>query len=118
MDDLSNLLFRPTLDEPAGEWLEKNIYLSREVSPNNPGKLDLSRQPWMRGILEAVVNPRVREINLLMGAQNGKSLCLQLSWMLLAMFYPSPCLISLADDDLTNRFVKQRLLPLILSMTA
>lgn len=115
MNDLSNLLFRPTLDEPAGEWLEKNIYLSREVSPNNPGKLDLSRQPWMRGILEAVVNPRVREINLLMGAQNGKSLCLQLSWMLLAMFYPSPCLISLADDDLTNRFVKQRLLPLILS---
>lgn len=118
MKDFSNLLFRPTLDIAASKWLEENIYLSREVSPNQPGKLDLSRQPWMAAILDAVVNPKVREISLLMGAQNGKSLCLQLSWMLLSMFYPSPCLISLADDDLTSRFVKQRLVPLILSNPA
>lgn len=69
----------------------------------------------MKDILQAVVNPKIREINLLCGAQSGKSLCLQLSWMLLAMFYPAPCLISLADDDLTSRFVKQRLVPLIMS---
>lgn len=48
MSDLSHLLFRPTLDQSAADWLENHIYLPREVSPNAPGRLDLSRQHWMR----------------------------------------------------------------------
>lgn len=43
MSDLSHLLYRPTLDIPASDWLEQHIYLPREVSPNAAGRLDLSR---------------------------------------------------------------------------
>lgn len=39
----------PTL-KPAdpSKYLEETIYLSDEVSPNKPGYLDLSGQPWAR----------------------------------------------------------------------
>lgn len=109
----AHLLFREVLTEHPADWLERHIYLSREVSPNAPGMLSLRSQPWAREILRAIDDPRTREIELVMGAQTGKTTLLLLTWMLFARFYPSPCLIGLSNDELANRIAKQRLLPLI-----
>lgn len=76
--NLSHLLFKETLDIPAADWLEQNIYFDTNVSPNSPGNLDLSRQPWAKEILESAMDPRNEDINLVMGAQTGKTTLLQL----------------------------------------
>lgn len=41
------------------KYLEETIYLSDEVSPNKPGYLDLSGQPWARQILNSVLDPSI-----------------------------------------------------------
>ena len=115
IEDYSNLLFNETLDEPVVDWLEKNVYLSREVSPNAAGNLSLKNQPWMKQILESILDPRIQEINLVFGAQTGKTLILLLAYLLLSRFQPNPCLIGLSTDPLADRLVKQRLLPLLKS---
>lgn len=113
IDDLSYLLYKDVLDIPAGEWLEQNIYMNKEVSPNAPGQLTLERQPWMRQILDSCMDPRTRQVELVMGAQTGKTTLLLLIWMLYAKFDPQPCVIALSTDPLAERIVKRRLLPLI-----
>lgn len=113
--NFENLLFNETLDEAPADWLQQNIYFSREVSPNAAGNLNLSNQPWMNEILDCVIDPRVQEINLVFGAQTGKTTILLLAWLLLSRFNPSPCLIGLSTDPLADRLVKRRLLPLLKS---
>ena len=53
----------------AAEWVQDNIYLNAEVSPNKPGKLNLTRQPWMKEILQAFLDPSITELYMCMGAQ-------------------------------------------------
>lgn len=113
MNNYSSLLYKDTLDTTAATWLQENVYMPREVSPNAPGNLNLTQQPWMYDILESIIDPRVKEVNLVMGAQTGKTTILLLSWLLLSKFYPAPCIIGLSTDPLADRLVKRRLLPLI-----
>lgn len=113
MSDFSNLLFKETLDIPAADWLEKNIYFDANVSPNAPGQLDLSRQPWAREILDTFMDPRIDDINLVFGAQSGKTTLLLLCYLLKARFEPQPTLIALSTDPLCDRLVKRRLIPLL-----
>ena len=114
----SHLLYRDVLDIPADEWLERYVYLSREVSPNAPGNLSLAGQPWAREILRTIASPYSREVELVMGAQTGKTTILLLAWLLFARFQPQPCLIGLSTDPLADRLVKRRLMPLIQSNPA
>ena len=113
LTDFSHLLYKETLDIPAADWLESNIYFDSNVSPNAPGNLDLTRQPWAREILDAAMVPRNNEIDLVFGAQTGKTTILQLIWLLKARFEPSPAIIALSTDPLADRLVKRRLLPLL-----
>lgn len=111
--DFSHLLYKETLDIPAADWLEQNIYFDNNVSPNSPGNLDLSRQPWAKEILDSAMDPRINELNLVMGAQTGKTTLLMLIWLLKAKFDPSPALIALSTDPLCDRLIKRRLIPLL-----
>jgi phage terminase large subunit GpA-like protein len=111
--DFSHLLYKETLDIPAADWLEQNIYFDNNVSPNSPGNLDLSRQPWAKEILDSAMDPRTNELNLVMGAQTGKTTLLMLIWLLKAKFDPSPALIALSTDPLCDRLIKRRLIPLL-----
>lgn len=113
LTDFSHLLYKETLDIPAADWLENNIYFDANVSPNSPGNLDLSRQPWAKEILDAAMDPRNNELNLVMGAQTGKTTLLMLIWLLKAKFDPSPALIALSTDPLCDRLIKRRLIPLL-----
>lgn len=113
LTNYSSLLYKETLDIPAADWLCQNVYFDSSVSPNSPGNLDLSRQPWSHEILEAAMDPRNNEINLVMGAQTGKTTLLMLIWLLKARFEPSPTIIALSTDPLADRLVKRRLIPLL-----
>lgn len=115
MKDFSSLLYNPVLNEHPVDWLESHIYLPRETSPNQPGMISLRRQPWAREILEAVMDPRINEIDLVCGAQLGKSTLLMLAWLLWAQFEPGPCLLGMSTDDLAERFVKDRMYPLLMN---
>ena len=111
-DDFISLLERDICDDPI-EWLEENIYLDNVVSPNAPGQLTLSGQPWAHQILRDVMDPSIQHITLCTGAQTGKSLLMQLAYLLLCKFNPQPAIIAFPDDSLAERFVKSRLKPLI-----
>lgn len=110
--DFSSLLVRDVCDDPV-EWLQANVYLDSIVSPNAPGQLSLVHQPWARKIIEDVLNPDIQHITLCTGAQTGKSLLMQLAYLLLCKFSPQPSIIAFPDDGLAERFVKTRLKPLI-----
>lgn len=107
-----DLLTRPVTNDPVA-WLEQNIYLDNYVSANSPGQLSLARQPWAHQIIRDIYNPAVKHVTMAMGAQTGKSLLVQLAYMLLCWFQPQPSIIAFPDDDLAARFVKGRLKPLI-----
>lgn len=113
LTDFSYLLYKETLDISPSTWLEEHVYFDRSVSPNAPGNLDLSRQPWAREILEAAMDPRTNEINLVFGAQTAKTTILMLIYLLKTRFEPQPTIIALSSDPLADRLVKRRLLPLL-----
>lgn len=103
-------LITPTCDD-AVAWLEGNLTLPREVSPNSPGQLSLARQPWMHEILRAFLNPGLTHLTLVMGTQTGKSTLMLLGSALLSVFDPLPLIWALPDDDLADEAVEKKLLP-------
>lgn len=85
----TNLLVKKNLMPTNGaDWLEQNITLPPEVSPNNAGQLSLARQPWAREILNNVLDPATNKITLSFGAQTGKTTLLFLAYLLLLEFAP------------------------------
>lgn len=66
-DDFLNLLSRDVCDDPV-QWLQDNIYLDSIVSPNSPGPLSLSGQPWADQIIRDVADPSISHITLCTGA--------------------------------------------------
>lgn len=113
MTDLSSLLYKETLNIPAADWLEQHIYFDSNVSPNAPGNLDLSSQPWAREILDNAMDPRINDIKLVFGSQTGKTTILMLVYLLKTRFEPQPSIIALSTDPLADRLVKRRLIPLL-----
>ena len=103
-------LITPTCSDPVA-WLESNITLPPEVSPNSPGRLSLARQPWMHEILRTFLDPGVSHLSLVMGTQTGKSTLMLLGAALLATFDPLPLIWALPDDDLADEAIEKKLLP-------
>lgn len=114
MNNFAQLLSKPTLGTmSARAWLENNITLPVEVSPNNPGKLSFDAQPWAGQILQDAVDPAVHKITLCFGTQTGKTNILFSAYCLLAKFRPQPAIVALPNDSLADRVTKSRLLPLL-----
>lgn len=76
-----------------------------------PGAVDLSRQPWMRQILEDVLNPGVEHIHLVMGTQTGKTTTCMLAAALLHEFDPLPIFWALPSSSLADRHARARMFP-------
>lgn len=62
-------------------WAEANLEFSSRVSPL-PGKYSTASTPYVRAVLEAVANPRVRHITLCWSAQSSKT-----TTALIAIYY-------------------------------
>lgn len=103
----------PPLCEDPVAWLQSNLSMPLEVSPNNPGPLSLTAQPWMAEPLRAWLDPAVTHLHLVMGTQTGKTTLLLLGTTLLSLFDPLPLIWALPNDELAEEIVKRRLIPLM-----
>lgn len=103
------------LDKPPGiiEWCEKNIYLRAGGPTPKPGQLDLSYTPYSKEILEALADPRVRQVVLCWGAQTGKTTAL-MAWLAYRIANdPAPMLFVLPTESLARNFSQTRLKPML-----
>ena len=91
----------------APEWCERELRLPAESGPN-PGRFDLSRFPYMRGILEAADDPETEELIMVGATQWGKTTTLQAIVASNAKLRPSPVMICAPDmlalKKLRNKF--------------
>lgn len=93
------------------QWAEQSIVL--DASNAEPGPINLNRTPYVRGILQAFGDWRVREITILAGTQCGKT-----QSMLCMLGYaidqkPMPSLWVLPTEAMARRFSRTRIKPLI-----
>ncbi len=93
-------------------WVEENISFPPVISPNAPGRVSLSRQPWAREILEAVLDKTVEHLYLVMGTQTGKTTLCLLASALLHNFDPAPLIWAAPTDKLARQIADRRIIPL------
>lgn len=105
-------LFSPHCADPV-RWIESNLVFPREVSPSSPGAVSLARQPWMREILSAALEPTTEHLHMVMGTQTGKTTTCLLIAALLTEFDPLPLIWALPTDPLAKKMSMTRLVPFI-----
>lgn len=69
---LAALKPRPRLS--VSQWADRYRVIPRGTSPE-PGPWHTSRVPYLRGIMDAINEPGVESVVVMMGSQNGKSEC-------------------------------------------
>lgn len=110
-DFISGLLPNPDLS--IRDHAEQNLYLVTGKNPF-PGLVDFSRTPYVIEILDALMPDNgIEKVVLMKGWQTGGTLS-ALAWMLWVMdSAPAPMLIVQPNDELRNKFSKQRINPII-----
>lgn len=108
---LEDLLFQPR--GSVVEWVERELRLPRETSPNAPGPVSLDRQPYMREPLECLRNTRIEHLYLVWAAQTGKTTLDLLALAYLLEHDPMPLLWALPSDNLAAPFSRNRLQPFL-----
>ena len=102
---------RPEFDKV--DWLEKNVYLDRNVSPVKEGFLDLRFSPQIRAMLNDYLDPDIEFIVGMMGSQTGKSLYILLCKILQVVFEPAPAMMVYPNTTLATRVLEKRIDPMI-----
>ncbi|SMF80748.1 phage terminase large subunit family protein [Pseudobacteriovorax antillogorgiicola] len=104
---------RPNPDITIAEHAEKNLYLIPGKNPF-PGLVDFDRTPYLYEILSALMPDNgIEKVVLMKGWQTGGTLA-GLAWMLWVMdAAPAPMLIVQPNDELRNKFSKQRISPIV-----
>ena len=103
-------LFTPACGDPAA-WIESTLSFPLSVSPSAPGPISLARQPWMKEILAAFLDPTVEHLHMVMGTQTGKTTTCMLGAALLAEFDPLPLIWGMPTDDLAKKHAATRMVP-------
>lgn len=78
-----------------------------------PGRLSLNRTPYLRGILDAAIDPQVEEIVFVAGTQVGKT---TLQEILLGYWIdvdPGPCLVVKPSEESASEYIKERIRPIL-----
>jgi phage terminase large subunit GpA-like protein len=92
-------LLRPRPKEQPSEWIPRNCYLSADTEANDGGAYDLTKFPYWRMILDLVASPTVREVNLMISPQMGKTIAMVMILLFLAMVAPCPCMYVLPTQS-------------------
>lgn len=93
------------------KWAEQYIPLPTAYAI--PGKLDLSISPYLHKPMEDVDNPRIKQINLCMATQVGKSLISSLAVLYWIVNNPGPIYRIFQNNDISAIFTETRLIPLL-----
>jgi len=80
------------------QWCAANIRLPAETS-SNPGKYDLRRYPFWRGVLECIDDPGVEKISIMAATQIGKTTFLLVVLASLPLLMPAPSILAAPDRD-------------------
>lgn len=110
--DFFGPLLTDDITDPV-EWCERNITLSKQVSPTRPGPISLAEQPMLREILESALDPTIHHLTECIGTQTLKTTSLQLIFAALVASEPQPMIFSGPTKELTKKLVEQKLLPFI-----
>lgn len=99
------------------EWAEREFILSSEDSAE-PGRFRLSRTPYLRGILDSVLDPRVEEIVLFTAAQCAKTTALKIILGYFMKEDPSGTLYMMPTLDDAKKWSRGRLAPMMRDVPA
>lgn len=96
----------------VSEWADQFRKLSPESSAE-PGSWQTSRAEYQRGIMDAISDPTIETVVLMMGAQMGKSECLNNVVGYHIAQDPSPILVVQPTLDMAQTWSKDRLAPML-----
>lgn len=96
----------------VSEWADEYRKLSPESSAE-PGSWNTSRAEYQRGIMDAISDPSIETVVLMMGAQMGKSECLNNVVGYHIAQDPSPILVVQPTLDMAQTWSKDRLAPML-----
>ncbi len=94
------------------DWAEQNLVLGSRQPTAFPGTFRLSNSPYLRGVMEALDDPKVRMVVLEAGAQTGKT-TLAYAWLARnAALDPGPAMFVYPNEDLARSNSATRIQPL------
>lgn len=91
-------LLKPKRFASRAEWCAANIRLPTSSSAT-PGRYDLDRYAYVRGVLDAADDPEVEQIVMMWATQLGKTTLLQAILASMAALAPVPAMLGAADKD-------------------
>ena len=74
-DRLASIALIPPQDMMPADWAEKNIHIP--VGNSIPGPISFRNAPLQRGIINCIKEPGMRRMDIMLGAQTGKTTSLQ-----------------------------------------
>lgn len=97
---------------PLWRWAEANVVLSDRQSTAFPGPYRTRITPYVRGIMDALDDPRVHTVVLEAGAQTGKTV-MAYAWLARGVASdPGPALVVYPSEDLARSNSQTRIQPL------
>jgi phage terminase large subunit GpA-like protein len=104
--------FMPPEKLLPSQWAERYRYLTPDIA-ENPGPYSLALTPYIRGMMDAITDPYIREIVFVKAAQVGYSTLIQnlIGWMVEQA--PAPAMFVLPRETDTEKLKKEQLTPLI-----
>jgi len=101
--------WRPRPRPSTADWCQANLRLPVETS-SSPGRYDLRRFPYWRGVLDAVDDLETEQISIMAATQCGKTTFLQAVLASLPFVSPAPAMLAAPDRDacreLRDKFYK------------
>lgn len=95
---------------PILEWVRENFYFSGKIAAF-PGFWDRDLFPYLDGILQALTDPEVEEVVLVLGTQMGKTACLCAIIAYCLVVNGTPSLIATPDEKSAMEHQREKLVP-------
>ena len=93
---------RPPDRRPPWQWCEEHI-ASIPYSPM-PGRFRSDNSPWVREVMEAIVDPRVKLVSILASVQSSKTTIPELTLSYIIKNLPGPCLwLDQTEEDVKDQ---------------
>lgn len=105
-------LWAPPPDLTVSEWADEERRLSSESSAE-PGKYQTARTEYMRGVMDAFSDPRVKRVIGMFSAQVGKTSVIENVIGYHVHHDPSPIMVVQPTLEIAEAFSKDRLAPMV-----
>lgn len=97
---------------PLWQWGEEHVILTDRQSTAFPGPYRTRLTPYVRGIMDALDNPKTHTVVIEAGAQTGKTMCAYVWLARCCASDPGPVLVCYPSEDLARSNSQTRIQPL------